>query len=68
MSPMRSGYRELGLDLVSLKEKLSRMPKKLSTSGKNKYDGIRYIFKMLLEEGLEQHRNEMMEKFAQILQ
>jgi hypothetical protein len=35
--------------------------------GENKYDGIGYPFKMLLEESLMQQRNEMMDSFAQIL-
>jgi hypothetical protein len=34
---------------------------------KNKYDGVGYPFKMLLEESLVQQRNEMMDNFAQIL-
>ena len=32
-----------------------------------KYDGAWYPIKMLLKEALEQQRNEMMDKFAQIL-
>jgi hypothetical protein len=67
MSPTRSGYRELGLELVSLEENFSRMPKKPSMVGKNKYDGTRDPFKMLLEEALERQRNKMMDNFAQIL-
>jgi hypothetical protein len=67
MSPTRSGYRELGLELVSLEENFSRTPKKPSMVGENKYDGTRDPFKMLLEESLERQRNEMMDNFAQIL-
>jgi hypothetical protein len=33
----------------------------------NKYDGVRYHFKMFLEESLVQQRNEMMDKFSHIL-
>jgi hypothetical protein len=33
-----------------------------------KNDGARDPFKMLLEEALTRHRNEMMDNFAQILQ
>jgi hypothetical protein len=33
----------------------------------NKYDWTGYPFKMLLEEALTQHRNEMMDSFVQIL-
>jgi hypothetical protein len=35
--------------------------------GENKYDGTRYPFKLLIEESLTQHRNEMMDSFMQIL-
>jgi hypothetical protein len=64
---MRSGYKELGLDLVSLKEKCSRMPKRPLMAGENKDEGTGDPFKMLLEEALMQQRNEMMDSFAQIL-
>jgi hypothetical protein len=33
----------------------------------NKYDGVGYNFKMFLEVALARQRNEMMEKFSQIL-
>jgi hypothetical protein len=65
--PTRSGYRELGLELVSLEENCSRTPKKPSMEGENKDNGTRDPFKMLLEEALERQRNEMMDNFAQIL-
>jgi hypothetical protein len=64
---MRSGYRELGLKLVSLEDNISHMPKKPSMVGENKYGGTRDPFKMFLGESLEQQRNEMMDRFAQIL-
>jgi hypothetical protein len=67
MSPTRSGYKELGLELVFLEEKISRTPKRPLMEGENKYDGTRYPFKMLLEESLKQHKNEIMDSFAQIL-
>jgi hypothetical protein len=67
MSPTRSGYKELGLELVSLEEKISRMPKRPLMEGENKDDGTRDPFKMLLKESLMQQRNEMMDSFAQIL-
>jgi hypothetical protein len=67
MSPMRSGYRELGVELVYLEDKFSHTPKKPSMVGEKKYDGTRDPFKMLLEESLERQRNEMMDNFAQIL-
>jgi hypothetical protein len=36
--------------------------------GENKYEGIEYPFKILLEESLMQQRNEMVDSFTQILQ
>jgi hypothetical protein len=38
MSPTRSGYKELGLELVSLEEKISRTPKRPLMVGENKDD------------------------------
>jgi hypothetical protein len=67
MSPTRSGYKELGLKLVSLEDKISRMPKRPLMAGENKDDGTGDPFKMLLEEALMQQRNEMMDSFMQIL-
>jgi hypothetical protein len=67
MSRMRSGYKELGLELVYLEEKGSHMPNKPSMEGENKYDGIGDPFKLFLEEALTQQRNEMMDIFMQIL-
>jgi hypothetical protein len=67
MSPTRLGYTELGLKLVSLEDKISRMPKRYLMAGEKKDDGIGYPFKMLLEQSLTQQRNEMMVSFAQIL-
>jgi hypothetical protein len=67
MSPTRSGYKELGLELVSLEEKISHTPKRPLMVGEKKDDGTRDPFKMFLEESLTQQRNEMMDSFAQIL-
>ena len=67
MSQTRSGYKELGLKLVSLEDKISCIPKLPLMVGENKYDGIGYPFKLLIEESLTQQRNEMMDNFAQIL-
>jgi hypothetical protein len=39
MSPKRSRYKELGLELVSLEEKYSHTSKKLPMESENKYDG-----------------------------
>jgi hypothetical protein len=67
MSPTRSEYKELGLELVSLEEKSSRTPKRPLMAGENKYDGTGDPFKLLIEESLTQQRNEMMDSFMQIL-
>lgn len=64
---MRSRYKELGLELVSLEEKSSRTPKQPLMAGEKKDDETWDPFKMFLEEALTQHRNEMMDSFAQIL-
>ena len=66
--PRSSGYKELGLKLVSLEDKSSHTPKKTLMEGEKKDDGIGDPFKMLLEESLTQQRNEMIDSFAQILQ
>jgi hypothetical protein len=67
MSPTRSGYKELGLELFYLEDKIYCMPKIPSMVGENKDNGTRYLFKLLLEESLVQQRNEMMDSFVQIL-
>jgi hypothetical protein len=67
MSPTRSEYKELGLELVSLEDQISRTPKRPLMAGEKKYDGTGDPFKMFLEESLTQQRNEMMDSFAQIL-
>jgi hypothetical protein len=64
MSPTRSEYKELGLELVSLEDKISRTPKRPLMEGENKYDGIGDPFKLLIEEALMQQRNEMMDSFS----
>jgi hypothetical protein len=68
MSPTRSVYKELGLKLVSLEEKISCMPKRPLMAEEKKDDKIIDPFKIFLEEALMQQRNEMMNNFAQILQ
>jgi len=67
MSPTRSEYKELGLELVSLEERSSCTPKKPPMVGENKDNGIGDPFKLLIEESLTQQRNEMMDSFTQIL-
>jgi hypothetical protein len=67
MSPTRSEYKELGLELVCLEEKISHMPKRPLMAGENKDDRIGDPFKFLIKEALTQQRNEMMDSFAQKL-
>jgi hypothetical protein len=67
-SPIRSGYRELGLELVSLEGNFSCQPKRPLMAEEKRDDIARYPFKMLLEKALVRQRNEMMGNFAQILQ
>jgi hypothetical protein len=67
MSPTRSECKELGLELVSLEDKISCMPKRPLMEREKKDDGKGDLFKMLLEETLTQQRNKMMDSFAQIL-
>jgi hypothetical protein len=67
MSPTRSWYKELGLELASLEDESSLMPKRPLMEGENKDDRTRDPFKKILEESLMQHRNEMMDSFTQIL-
>jgi hypothetical protein len=67
MSPTRSEYKDLGLELVSLEDKISRKPKRPLMAREKKDDGTRDPFKLLIEEALMQQRNEMMDIFAQIL-
>jgi hypothetical protein len=54
MSPMRSKYKELGLELGSLEEKSSRMPERPLMAGEKKDDKTRDPFKMFLEKALTQ--------------
>jgi hypothetical protein len=68
MSPTRSEYSKLGLELVSLEENHSRMPKKPSMVAEKKNDGAKDSINLLLEQALARQRDEMMENFSHILQ
>ena len=68
MSPTRSEYRNLGLDLVSLEENRSHTPKKPSMVDEKKNDGADNPINLLLEQALTRQRNKMMENFFHILQ
>jgi hypothetical protein len=64
---MRSGYREFGLELVSLEENLLLPAQEPSHGGIKEGLGAGYPFKLLLEESLARQRNEMMYNISQIL-
>jgi hypothetical protein len=68
MSPKRSEYRNLSLDLVSLEDNHSRTPKKPSMVEEKKNDGADDSISLLLEQALTRQRDEMMENFSHILQ
>jgi hypothetical protein len=68
MSPTRSEYNKLGLELVSLEENHSRTPKKPSMAEEKKNDGVDNPISLLLEQALMRQRDEMMENFSHILQ
>jgi hypothetical protein len=68
MSPTRSWYKELGLDLVEPLQDQPHKPRRQHMGEEKKYEGAGDPIKMLLEEALEKQRNSMMDNFAQILQ
>jgi hypothetical protein len=67
VSPTRSGYKELGLELASLEDTKSHTPERPVMEGERKDDGTRYPLKILLKEVPLQQRNRMMDSFAKIL-
>ena len=68
MSPTRSGYKELVLDLVEPLQDQPCKPRQMPMGDEKKDEGAGDSIKILLEEALEKQRNAMMDKFAQILQ
>ena len=64
MSPMRSGYKELGLDVVEHLQDHPCKPQRFPMGEENKYEGARDPIKILLKEALEKQRNAMMDKFS----
>jgi hypothetical protein len=68
MSPKRSRYKELGLDLVEPLQDQPRKPRRPPMRDEKKDEGAGDPIKILLEEALEKQRNAMMDNFAQILQ
>ena len=65
---MRSEYRKFGLELVSLEENRSFMPKKPSIVEENKNDGAEDSINLFLEQALTWQRDETMDYFSHILQ
>jgi hypothetical protein len=68
MSPTRSEYRKLGLDIFSLEDNRSHTPKKPSMAEEKKNDGADDPINLLLEQALTRQRDKMMENFPHILQ
>ena len=68
MSLTRSKYIKLGLELVSLEENHSRMPKKPLMVVEKKNGGVEESINLFLEQALTQHRDEMMDNFSHIIQ
>jgi hypothetical protein len=58
MSPTRSEYSKLGLELVSLEYNRSRTPKKPSMAEEKKIDGADDPISLLLEQALTRQRDE----------
>jgi hypothetical protein len=68
MSPTRSGYKGLGLNLVEPSQDQPRKPRRPPMGEENKDEGAGDPIKLLLEEALEKQRNVMMGNFVEILQ
>jgi hypothetical protein len=68
MSPTRSKYSKLGLELVSLEDNRSHTPKKPSMAEEKKNNGADDPINLLLEQALTRQRDRMMENFSHILQ
>jgi hypothetical protein len=67
MSPTRSKYKHLGLEPVDPLQYQPLRSRPQLMGDEKKDDGAGDPFKLLLEESIARQRNEMMEKFAQIL-
>ena len=68
MSLTRSGYKELGLDLVQPLQYQPCKPQRMPMGEENKDERVGDPIKILLKEALKKQRNAMMDKFAQIFQ
>jgi hypothetical protein len=67
MSPMRSGYKELGLKVVEPLQDHPHRSRRPPMVEEKRDDGVGYPFKLFLMESLVRQRNEMMNNFEQIL-
>jgi len=67
MSPMRSRYKELGLNMVDPLQDQPHKTQRAPIAEENKDEGIGDPFKMLLKEALNQLRDVMMDNSSQIL-
>ena len=65
---MRSGYKELGLDLAEPLQDKPHKPRRSPMGEENKDEGAGDPIKILLKEALEKQRNTMMDKISEILQ
>jgi hypothetical protein len=68
MSPTRSGYKELGLNLVEPLQDQPHKPQQTPMGDEKKDEGEGYPIKIFLKEALEKQRNAMMDNFVEILQ
>ena len=68
MSPMRSGYKELGLELIEYLQDYPRKYRRPLMLEEKKGEGAGEPFKILLKEDLKRQRNAMMDNISQILQ
>jgi hypothetical protein len=68
ISPTRSEYSKLHIELVSLEENRSHTPKKPFMAEEKKNNGAEDSINMLFEQALARQRDKMMENFSHILQ
>ena len=64
MSPMRLGYKELGLELVKPLQDQPHKSQWPPMADEKKDEGARDPIEILLEEALERQRNAMMDDFS----
>jgi hypothetical protein len=68
MSPTRSEYNKLGLEIVSIENNHSHTPKKPYMEDEKKNNGEKDSINLLLDEALVRQRDEMIKNFSHILQ